>query len=110
MRDLDRSMGLTVDKRDAKRIDHSVQTMMAQRVLGIALGYDDLNDHRTLCQRRDPLLSAAAAKEHGEELASAPTLNRLELPSHRSDRYHKVRVDVTTVAQDPRAKSAPWAT
>jgi len=104
LRDLDRSMGLTrklagcfVDKRDAKRIDHSVQTMVAQRVLAIALGYEDLNDHQTL--RHDPLLSAAAAKEHGEVLASAPTLNRLELSSHRSGRYHKVRVEAPQVRE-----------
>jgi len=89
--------GCFVDERDAKRIDHSVQTMVAQRVLGLALGYEDLNDHQTL--RHDPLLSAAAAKEHGEVLASVPTLNRLELSSHRSGRYHKVRVDAPQVRE-----------
>jgi len=72
-----------------------VRTLVSQRVLGLALGYEDLNDHQSL--RHDPLLSAAADKCNGEVLASAPTLNRLELSSHRSGRYHKVRVDPVAV-------------
>lgn len=97
LRDLDRSMGLTrqlagcfADRRDPARIEHSVRTLVSQRVLGLALGYEDLNDHQTL--RHDPLLAAAADKLGGESLASAPTLNRLELSSHRCGRYHKVEV------------------
>jgi hypothetical protein len=96
LRDLDRSMGLTRrlsacfrDGRDPDLITHSVQTLVGQRVLALALGYEDLNDHHTL--RHDPLLAAAADKAHGEVLASAPTLNRLELSSHRQGRYHKVQ-------------------
>ena len=98
LRDLDRSMGLTrslagcfTDRRDQERIEHSVQTLVGQRVLALALGYEDLNDHQAL--RHDPLLSAAADKLEGEALASAPTLNRLELSSHRTGRYHKVHLD-----------------
>ena len=98
LRDLDRSLGLTrklaacfVDRRDPDLITHSVRTLLAQRVLGLALGYEDLNDHATL--RHDPLLSASADKLDGAPLASAPTLNRLELSSHRQGRYHKVHLD-----------------
>ena len=80
--------GCFVDRRNAQRSDHSVQTLVAQRVLALALGYEDLNDHNSL--RHDPLLSAAADKPNGEALASAPTLNRLEISSHRQGRYHKV--------------------
>ena len=102
LRDLDRSMGLTgrlagcfVDRRDPKRIEHSVQTLVSQRVLALALGYEDLNDHAAL--RHDPLLSAAADKPDGQVLASAPTLNRWELSSHRADRYHKVHAETAKV-------------
>ncbi len=98
LRDLDRSLGLTrgvaacfTDRRDQARIEHSVQTLVGQRVLALALGYEDLNDHCAL--RHDPLLSAAADKLEGEALASAPTLNRMELSSHRTGRYHKVHLD-----------------
>ena len=97
LRDLDRSMGLTrqlagcfEDRRDPERITHAVRTLVSQRVLAMALGYEDLNDHQSL--RHDPLLSAAAAKAPDETLASAPTLNRLELSSQRQGRYHKVQV------------------
>jgi hypothetical protein len=95
LRDLDRSMGLTrhlagcfVDRRNPDMISHSVQTLVSQRVLALALGYEDLNDHHSL--RNDPLLAAAADKREGQALASAPTLNRLEISSHRQGRYHKV--------------------
>ena len=98
LRDLDRSLGLTrglaacfTDRRDQERVEHSVRTLVGQRVLALALGYEDLNDHHAL--RHDPLLSAAADKLDGEALASAPTLNRLELSSHRTGRYHKVHLD-----------------
>jgi hypothetical protein len=98
LRDLDRSLGLTrklatcfIDRRDPDLITHSVHTLLAQRVLGLALGYEDLNDHTAL--RHDPLLSASADKLDGAPLASAPTLNRLELSSHRRGRYHKVHLD-----------------
>lgn len=98
LRDLDRSMGLTrrlaecfTDRRDPRRIEHSVPTLVGQRVIALALGYEDLNDHDTL--RHDPLLSASADKLDGESLASAATLNRLELSSHRTGRYHKIHLD-----------------
>jgi len=98
LRELDRSMGLTRalaacfnDRRDARLIDHTCEQLLSQRVLGIALGYEDLNDHQSL--RHDPLLGIASGKSNGQVLASAPTLNRLELSAQRSGRYHKLSVD-----------------
>lgn len=68
-----------------------MQTLVGQRVLALALGYEDLYDRHAL--RHEPLLSAAADKPEGEALASAPTLNRMELSSRRAGRYHKVHLD-----------------
>jgi hypothetical protein len=60
LRQTDRGLGLTrqlarcfVDTRDARWVDHSVEQL--QRLYGLALGYEDLNDHQTL--RRDPLMA-----------------------------------------------------
>jgi hypothetical protein len=62
--------------------------MLAQRIYGLALGYEDLNDHEQL--RSDPLLGLLAGKrELNEPLAGKSTLNRLELTG-RSLRYHKI--------------------
>lgn len=97
LRELDRSLGLTrriagcfVDRRDPDLITHAAGELVAQRVLGLALGYEDLNDHAQL--RRDPLLAVAAGKlDPSEALGSAPTLNRLEITADRPDsRYHKI--------------------
>ena len=95
LRQIDNGLGVTRalaacfgDGRAARFIEHSVAELLAQRVHGLALGYEDLNDHAEL--RRDPLLAAAAGKadvlgtqrrcpEHrGFALASPSTLNRLE--------------------------------
>ena len=45
-----------IDYRDPERIEHSVEELVSQRVVGLALGYEDLNDHDEL--RPDPLLAA----------------------------------------------------
>jgi Transposase DDE domain group 1 len=66
------------DPRDPELIEHEQQTMLAQRVLGIACGWEDLNDHHGL--RIDPLMQVATEREVDEErpLASPATLCRLE--------------------------------
>jgi hypothetical protein len=76
------------DHRQPERIEHSVEELLAQRVLAQAQGYEDLNDHDTL--RDDPLLAVAAGKrdlvgaarkrgrDRGHALAGRSTLNRLE--------------------------------
>jgi hypothetical protein len=66
--------------------------MLAQRIYGLALGYEDLNDHEQL--RQDPLLGVLAGKRDlGEPLAGKSTLNRLELTpagSPAAERYNKI--------------------
>jgi len=60
--------------RDPDSITHSIDTMVKQRVYGLALGYEDLNDHNSL--RKDKAMQFAVEKEFA--LASSPTLCRLE--------------------------------
>ena len=99
LREADRKIGLLrrvvrcfTDGRDPGRIEHGLGQMLAQRIYGLALGYEDLNDHEEL--RKDPLLAVLAGKrEITEPLAGKSTLNRLELvPSGSADRerYHKI--------------------
>ena len=78
------------DYRSPVLIRHSVQEMVAQRVYGLALGYEDLNDHDQL--REDPLLAVLSGKKQlGEEpLAGKSTLNRLELSAEQPTRYKKI--------------------
>jgi hypothetical protein len=66
------------DPRDPRFIIHNQKEMLAQRIIAIALGYEDLNDHQTL--RNDPALQAATGRspDEGISLASPPTLCRLE--------------------------------
>jgi hypothetical protein len=83
------------DDRRADAVEFPVHTLVAPRVIGIALGYEDLNDHEQL--RHDPLLGAVIGKlESGRArcaaLAGKSTLNRLELfQAQGSSRYHKIR-------------------
>ena len=69
-------------------VKHQLLEMLAQRIYGLALGYEDLNDHEQL--RRDPLLGVLAGKRNLDEpLAGKSTLNRLELVG-KTVRYHKI--------------------
>jgi hypothetical protein len=78
-----------LDGRDSTRIEHSVAEMVSQRVYGLALGYEDLNDHEQL--RRDPMLKLLAGQPDLEApLAGKSTLNRLELSTGTPDRYKKI--------------------
>jgi len=74
----ERMAAVVPDPRDPDLIEHDQQTMFAQRVLGIACGWEDLNDHHGL--RIDPLMQAAAERDVDEDrpLASPATLCRLE--------------------------------
>src|SRR5216684_1006487 len=71
-------------------VEHSVQELVSQRVYGLALGYEDLNDHEQL--RQDPLLRVLAGKCDVEDspLAGKSTLNRLELSDGTPNRYKKI--------------------
>src|SRR5579863_8341202 len=81
------------DHRRPDLIEHTVGTLIGQRVFGIALGYEDLNDHDEL--RHDPMMAVLAGKlEAGREecapVAGKSTLNRLELSQLEPTRYHKI--------------------
>jgi hypothetical protein len=85
---LRRLAGCFSDGRNPELIEHTVAEMLSQRIYGLALGYEDLNDHEQL--RSDPLLALLSGKrEPAEPLAGKSTLNRLELTG-RSARYHKI--------------------
>jgi Transposase DDE domain group 1 len=79
-----------VDRRAAGLIKHSVEELVAQRVFGLALGYEDLNDHEQL--RQDPMLRLLAGKAEIAEqpLAGKSTLSRLECNDGSASRYSKI--------------------
>lgn len=89
-----------VDARMPALVEHEVSTMVLQRVVGIALGYEDLNDHDEL--RHDPVLAVLAGKLAAKRADCAPlagksTLNRLELSRPEPTRYHKVSHDAAAI-------------
>ncbi len=89
----ERLAGCFGDTRRAHLIEHEVTTLLAQRVFGIALGYEDLNDHDEL--RHDPMMAVlagklAARREDCAPVAGKSTLNRLELSRLQPTRYHKI--------------------
>ena len=85
---LGRLAGCFGDGRNQKLIEHTVEEMLSQRIYGLALGYEDLNDHEQL--RSDPLMGLLSGKRRLDEpLAGKSTLNRLELAG-RTGRYHKI--------------------
>ncbi|WP_420632577.1 IS1380 family transposase [Candidatus Palauibacter sp.] len=90
----DRVAACFTDHRDPRLTEHSVRTLVAQRIVGLALGYEDLNDHDHL--RRDPVLGLLAGKLGGGRgncaaLAGKSTLNRLEhAPKGEPGRYHRI--------------------
>jgi hypothetical protein len=110
LRQVDNNIGVTLaladcfeDHRNQVFVDHSVRQLVAQRIFGLALGYEDINDHQTL--RVDPLLAMACDKrdplggdrfhpaDRGVALAGVSTLNRLELSNNRDSRCHKLPHD-----------------
>jgi hypothetical protein len=103
----DRALRLTervgacfADTRTAGLVEHQVETMVMQRVVGIALGCEDLNDHDEL--PRDPVLAVLAGKLAAQRSDRAPlagksTLNRLELSRVEPTRYHKISHDAAAI-------------
>ena len=78
-----------LDGRNQDLVEHSILEMLSQRVYGLALGYEDLNDHEQL--RKDPVFSILAGRaELDEPLAGKSTLNRMELGAGTKDRYKKI--------------------
>lgn len=116
LREMDRHLGLCdklarcfSDTRDERFVEHALPVMVRQRLLGLALGYEDLNDHDQL--RTDPLLAAACGnpdllgetrrhpQDQGKALAGKSTLNRLELgAAHRSGKYRRINADPAAIA------------
>ncbi len=106
---VDRGLGLMrrfaacfTDRRDARFVEHRVETLVGQRIFGLALGYEDLNDHDEL--RKDPTFAVLAGKLEAqlrsdcEALAGKSTLNRLEhKPKKHGNKYHKIDCDGTKV-------------
>ena len=108
LRQVDHRLGLIAaldaalpDPRDARFIAHPQVDLLRQRIFGLALGYEDLNDHATL--RRDPLWQTAL--ERDGDLASSPTLCRLENRVNRQAAvaFHRVLVEkfIASFAQAP---------
>ncbi len=117
LRETDRRLGLVdrfaecfEDHRATEWVEHPVEDLLRQRVFGLALGYEDLNDHEDL--RRDALLATCVGKsdptgesrsrerDRGNALAGKSTLNRLEwglAESAAEDRYRRVAVDTDAV-------------
>jgi hypothetical protein len=97
LRETDRRLNLLprlavcfLDGRSPLLVEHTVEQLVSQRVYGLALGYEDLNDHEQL--RQDPLLRVLAGKADVENspLAGKSTLNRLELSDGTPNRYKKI--------------------
>jgi hypothetical protein len=95
------------DGRNAESIEHTIATLVGQRVFGIALGYEDLNDHDQL--RHDPVFAVLAGKLKARRKQCAPvagksTLSRLEHapqegPTLAPPRYHKVGHDAGAIQE-----------
>src|SRR6202034_1689386 len=78
-----------LDGRNPDLVKHSILEMVSQRVYGLALGYEDLNDREQL--RKDPVFGVLAGREELDApLAGKSTLNRMELGAGTSDRYKKI--------------------
>jgi hypothetical protein len=106
---VDRGLGLMrrfaecfTDRRDPRFVEHALETLVGQRIFGLALGYEDLNDHDEL--RKDPTFAVLAGKlapvmrSDCEALAGKSTLNRLEhTPRRHGAKYHKIDCDGSRV-------------
>lgn len=80
------------DGRDQRYVRHELEEMVSQRVYGLALGYEDLNDHDQW--RHDPLLGVLTGKRQAQQpLAGKSTLNRLELGTPEANRYKKIECE-----------------
>src|SRR5437588_14212 len=101
---IDRFAACFHDVRRQELIEHEVVTLIGQRVFGIALGYEDLNDHDEL--RHDPLRAVLAGKLEARRDDCAPvagksTLNRLELSKLEPTRYHKISHNPVAIKRLP---------
>src|SRR5438477_3958346 len=100
LRLIERFAGCFTDHRAAELVEHTVPSLVGQRVFGIALGYEDLIDHDQL--RHDPVMAVLGGKLAAKRADSAPldgksTLNRLELSRPEPTRYHKISYDAAAI-------------
>ena len=117
LREVDRRFGILrafagafTDHRDRELVEFSTLELLTQRVMGLALGYEDLNDHERL--RHDPLLALLTGrhdvtgadrrdpKDRGVPLAGKSTLNRLELTpvgASADSRYKKIVASIAAL-------------
>ena len=104
--------GCFTDHRREDLIEHPLEQLLAQRVLGLACGYEDLSDHDvlrddvllSLCSGQSDLLGERRRREQdkGHALAGKSTLNRLELTpatADRNSRYQKVVYNADSIDQ-----------
>jgi hypothetical protein len=101
---VDRFAACFRDYRRQDLVEHAVATLIGQRVFGIALGYEDLNDHDQL--RHDPMWAVLAGKLTARRVdcaavAGKSTLNRLELSRPQPTRYHKIAYDEAAIEALP---------
>ena len=97
---VDRFAACFTDGRARHLVEHDVRTLVMQRVFGIALGYEDLNDHDAL--RHDPVMAVLAGKLASRRSDCAPlagksTLNRLELGGAGPSRYCRIAHDGSAI-------------
>lgn len=105
LREVERRTGLMTqfaacfhDYRSPAMVEHSLESLIRQRVMGLALGYEDLNDHDQL--RHDPLIATLVGKaDPTRALAGKSTLNRLELTpeGNGEDRYKRIVYDTAAI-------------
>ena len=108
LREADRAIGLSRrvsacfrDARCPERVVHALRTLIGQRIVGLALGYEDVNDHDDI--RFDPVLALwsnrlAPRRKGCAALAGKSTINRLEhAPRSSCDRYRKIAVDGSAI-------------
>jgi hypothetical protein len=105
----DRFADCFTDHRDPDLIEHPLVDLLKQRIFGLCLGYEDLNDHDRL--RHDPLLAVLVGKtdplgndrlrpdDRGKALAGKSTLNRLELTPVGADEDSRYKKTVAQLAQ-----------
>ena len=97
---IDRFAGCFVDHREPALVEHKVRTQVGQRVVGIAQGYEDVEDHDHL--RHDPVMAVLAGKLSAKRRNCAPvagksTLNRLELSTALPTLYHKISHEAAAI-------------
>lgn len=105
LREVERRTGLMAqfaacfhDYRSPAMVEHPLESLIRQRVMGLALGYEDLNDHDQL--RHDPLIATLVEKaDPTRALAGKSTLNRLELTpaGNGEDRYKRIVYDTEAI-------------